>query len=170
MRFSIIILLIALTSCSSFKRTVVTAALTGAIVGAVGGAAFSPDEESRDRNTYLFGVAGAVAAAGTAFLFRDGPMNKNLQTPMLLDEDRQTHKEVPLFDFSPQLKNIKPEVTFKPIKKFEVPLEKLPKSLEGKVKKQYIIEYEAEARTLNIGSRTIQISPFKAWEHVYEEQ
>ena len=76
---------------------------------------------------------------------------------------------VPLFDFSPELKNIKPEVNFKPIKKYEVPLEKLPKELEGKVKKQFILEYQSEAQTIEIGNRTIQISPFKAWEHIYEQ-
>lgn len=170
MKFNLLFLLIILSSCSTFKRTVVSAALTGAIVGAAGGSAFSPDAESRDRNAYLFGVAGALAGAGTAYLLKDDPKKDAGQTPMILDQDKQTHKEVPLFDFSPQLKNIKPEVTFKPIKKYEVPLEKLPKSLEGKVKKQYIIEYEAQARTLNIGTRTIEISPFKAWEHVYEKQ
>jgi hypothetical protein len=58
---------------------------------------------------------------------------------------------------------------FKPVKKYEVPQEKLPNELMGKVKKQYIIEYEAEARTIELGNRTIQISPFKAWEHTYEK-
>jgi hypothetical protein len=76
---------------------------------------------------------------------------------------------VPLFDFSPELKHVRPEVNFKPVKKYEVPLEKLPTELEGKVKKQFIIEYESDARTLEIDNRTIQISPFKAWEHVYEK-
>jgi hypothetical protein len=145
-------------------------ALTGAIVGVAGGSTFSPNTESREQNAFIFGVAGALAGAGSAYLFKDSPTQGVEQTPMIMDNDSLSHKEVPLFDFSPQLKNIKPEVTFKPVKKYEVPLEKLPKSLEGKVKKQYIIEYEAEARTLNIGTRTIEISPFKAWEHVYEEQ
>jgi hypothetical protein len=94
---------------------------------------------------------------------------KRIKESLLLDQEIQHHKEVPLFDFSPELKNIKPEVNFKPIKKYEVPLEKLPPQLQGKVKKQFIIEYESGARTLEIGNRTIQISPFKAWEHVYEE-
>lgn len=88
---------------------------------------------------------------------------------MILDSPVQTHKEVPLFDFSPELKDIRPEVNFKPLKKFEVPLEQLPPELQGKVKKQFIIEYESEGRTLEIDNRTIEISPFKAWEHVYEK-
>ena len=170
MKFSLLILIIIVNiSCSSFKRTAVASAITGAIIGAAGGSAFSPNQESEDRNAYVFGLTGALVGIGNAFLFKEDKQSHKQQAPMILEEDYQTHKEVPLFDFSPQLKNIRPEVTFKPVKKFEVPLEKLPKSLEGKVKKQYIIEYKAEARTLNIGKRTIQISPFKAWEHVYEE-
>lgn len=169
MKFSLLLIMVVVSSCSSFTRTVVATAFTGAVIGATGGAAFSPDEESINRNAYLFGVAGALAGVGAAYLLEGRSKQLEQQAPMILDQDLQTHKEVPLFDFSPQLKNIRPEVTFKPIKKFEVPLEKLPKSLEGKVKKQYIIEYEAEARTLKLGNRTIEISPFKAWEHVYEE-
>lgn len=169
MRTSFAILLIMLSSCSSFKRTLISSALTGGMLGAIGGNTFSPNEESRDRNAYLFGAVGALTGMGLAYLFRDREETDEGKNRMLLDQDNQTHKEVPLFDFSPELKNIRPEVTFKPLTKYEVPLEKLPKSLEGKVKKQYIIEYEAQARTLNIGTRTIEISPFKAWEHVYEE-
>jgi hypothetical protein len=109
-----------------------------------------------------------VAGAGLAYLFYDSP-EKKIKESMLLDQPTQNHKEVPLFDFSPELKNIKPEVNFKPVKKYEVPLEKLPKELEGKVKKQFILEYQSEAQTIDVGNRTIQISPFKAWEHVYEQ-
>lgn len=167
MKCSFLILLIFLTSCSSLKKSLGAGAIIGGIVGATGGAVFSPDEYSRDKNAYMGGVIGAIAGAGLAYLFHDDPKKKTAD-PMLLDGPTQTHQEVPLFDFSPELKNIKPEVNFKPMKKYEVPLEKLPPELEGKVKKQYIIEYESEARTLEIDNRTIQISPFKAWEHVYE--
>jgi ABC-type glutathione transport system ATPase component len=73
---------------------------------------------------------------------------KDVKSHYYLDQEIQHHKEVPLFDFSPELKNIKPEVNFKPIKKYEVPLEKLPKELEGKVKKQFILEYESECSKL----------------------
>lgn len=155
-------------SCSSFKRSVVASAVTGLIVGAAGGATFSPDAESVNQNAYLFGIAGAAIGVGAAYFLKEEDKSKKQITPMIMEESLETHKELPLFDFSPHLKNVRPEVSFKPVKKFEVPIEKLPKSLEGKVKKQFIIEYEADARTLNIGNRTIQISPFKAWEHVYE--
>jgi len=59
-------------------------------------------------------------------------------------------------------------VSFKPVKKYDVPLEKLPENLKGKVKKQYLLEYETEGKTIQYEGRTIEISPFKAWEHVYE--
>ena len=108
---------------------------------------------------------GKTTTAAGYLLFEDP---KKPKPPMMLDEPMQTHQEVPLFDFSPELGKVKPEVSFKPVKRYEVPQEKLPKELEGKVKKQYIIEYEAEARTIEIDNRTIQISPFKAWEHAYE--
>lgn len=168
MRVTSLVVLILLTSCSTLKRSVTSGALIGGLVGGSGGAVFSPDEESTNKNAYLGGVIGAVAGAGIAYLMHEKPKPK-VNESMLLDSPVQNHKEVPLFDFSPELKNIKPEVNFKPIKKYEVPLEKLPKELEGKVKKQFILEYQSEAQTIEIGNRTIQISPFKAWEHIYEQ-
>lgn len=164
----LIILSFLLTSCSTLKRSVMSGALIGGIAGGSGGAIFSPESASRDKNAYLFTIVGATVGAGLAYLLHDGP-EKKARAPMILDEPIQTHKDVPLFDFSPELKQIRPEVNFKPVKKFEVPLEKLPPELEGKVKKQFIIEYESDARTIEIDNRTIQISPFKAWEHIYEK-
>jgi hypothetical protein len=168
MKSSLMLALIFLSSCSSLKKSVGVGAIIGGVVGGTGGAVFSPDHYSRDKNAYLGGVLGAIFGAGLAYLFHDEP-KKKVADPMFLDAPVQTHQDVPLFDFSPELKHIKPEVNFKPMKKYEVPQEKLPPELEGKVKKQYIIEYESEARTLEINNRTIQISPFKAWEHVYEK-
>ncbi len=168
MKCSLLIVLFFLSSCSTFKKSIGAGAIVGGLVGGTGGAVFSPDQYSRDKNAYMGSVIGALAGAGLAYLLHDEPKKKTV-SPMLLDEPTQLHKEVPLFDFSPELKHIRPEVNFKPVKKYEVPLEKLPTELEGKVKKQFIIEYESDSRTLEIDNRTIQISPFKAWEHVYEK-
>ena len=168
MKSSTLICLILLSSCSTLKKSIVSGAVIGGMAGAGGGAIFSPNDYSRDKNAYVFGVMGALVGAGLGYLFHEEPKKAGYKSPMILDEPIQNHQEVPLFDFSPELKNVKPEVNFKPVKKYEVPQEKLPKELEGKVKKQYIIEYEADARTLELGNRTIQISPFKAWEHTYE--
>lgn len=168
MKTKMLFILILCSSCSTLKKSMTSGALIGGLVGGTGGAVFSPDRESTDKNTYLGGVIGAIAGLGVAYLIHDKPQKKAKES-MLLDQSIQNHKEVPLFDFSPELKNIKPEVNLKPVKKYEVPLEKLPKELEGKVKKQFILEYQSEAQTIDIGNRTIQISPFKAWEHVYEQ-
>ena len=167
MKISFLVLILFSSSCSTLKKSLVSGAFLGGVVGGTGGAIFSPDQESQSKNAYMFSVVGAVAGAGLAYLLYDDPTKP--KPPMMLDEPSETHQSVPLFDFSPELKHIKPEVNFKPVKKYEVPQEKLPPELEGKVKKQFIIEYESEARTFEIDNRTIQISPFKAWEHVYEK-
>ena len=92
----------------------------------------------------------------------------------LKGEGQNQTKDVGLFDFAPELKNIKPDVSFKPVKKYDVPLEKLPDNLKGKGKgkgkgkKQYLLEYETEGKTIQYEGRSIEIAPFKAWEHVYE--
>ncbi|HAZ12505.1 MAG: hypothetical protein A2X86_19805 [Bdellovibrionales bacterium GWA2_49_15] len=159
--------LLVFYSCSTLKRTILSAGITGAVIGGMGGSVFSPTREDQDKNAYLFGVIGAATGAGLAYLLSDEHSKEKLQPAMLLEDPAP--KEIPLFDFSPELQNVKPEVSFKPVKKYEVPLATLPKELEGKVKKQFIIEYEAEARTIALGNRTIEISPFKAWEHIYEK-
>lgn len=169
MMLKIFCILFLCTSCSSLKKSIATGAILGGVTAAGGGAIFSPDPYSRDKNAYMFGVLGALVGAGLGYLFHEEPKKPGYKSPMILDEPVQNHQEVPLFDFSPELKSVKPEVNFKPVKKYEVPQEKLPPELEGKVKKQYIIEYEADARTIDLGNRTIQISPFKAWEHTYEK-
>jgi len=166
---SLLILMIGLFhSCSTLNRSVLTGALAGGTLGASGGAVFSPSPNDRDKNTYIFGVLGSVLGAGIAYLLWDDPKPQKIQTPMIMDDHLPPKAELPLFDFAPELENVRPEVTFRPLSKFEVPVADLPPELQGKVKKQFIIEYEADARTINIGNRTIEISPFKAWEHVYE--
>ena len=167
MKFSFILLTLFCVSCSTLNKSMIAGAIFGGLAGSLGGGVFSPDAESRDKNAYLFGMIGAAAGTAVAYGTWNDPKGKHTPS-MMLDEPVQTHQEVPIFDFSPDLKHVKPEVNFKPVKKYEVPQEKLPKELEGKVKKQYIIEYEAEAQTLEIDNRTIQISPFKAWENTYE--
>jgi hypothetical protein len=167
-KFTLLMLMLFLMeSCSTLKRSMGAGAIVGGLVGGAGGAVFSPNRESVDQNAYLFSLLGAAAGVGVAYLMQEKP--KEEVKHMLIDREVETHQNVPLFDFSPELAQIRPEVNFKPVKRYEVPLEKLPTELEGKVKKQFIIEYESEARTLQIDNRTIQISPFKAWEHIYEK-
>ncbi len=167
MRFKSISLICILTSCSTLKKTIVVSSLVGASIGATGGFVFSPDKDSTNKNAYLFGVAGGLVGAGIAYLLDDSRAKQ--MTPMILEDQPKQQEKLPLFDFAPDLKDIRPEVNFQPIKKYEVPLEKLPPELEGKVKKQFLIEYQSEPRTIEINNKTIEIGPFKAWEHIYEK-
>jgi hypothetical protein len=175
MRINAILFLIAvfISGCSSLRGTLITSSVLGGSLGAMSGVIFSPNTESKPGNALIFGTIGAVAGAliGNYFYSND-PENRDLKQ-MLYEKDlkgsgpNQT-KDVGLFDFAPELKNIKPDVSFKPVKKYDVPMEKLPENLKGKVKKQYLLEYETEGKTIQYEGRTIEIAPFKAWEHVYE--
>lgn len=160
-----------LSSCSSLRGSISTGSIIGGSLGAMSGMVFSPNKESRNGNALIFGALGAGAGALLAhYLYTNDPENKDLKQMLIPDDPlKKKGEEVPLFDFSPELKNMKPELSFKPIKKYEVPIEKLPESLQGKVKKQYLLEYESEAKTIQYQGKTIEISPFKAYEHVYEE-
>ncbi len=157
------------TGCSTLKKTIITTSFTGAAIGGAGGAIFSPNRDSVSKNAFIFSLLGAGIGALGGYLMHDRPISQKKLKNMLLDDEKKIPQEIPLFDFSEELKKLKPKVTFKPVKKYQVPLKKLPKELQGKVKKQFIMEYQSEAQTIKIGNRTFQISPFKAWEHIYEE-
>ena len=172
MRISLIsLVLVLLTGCSSLRGSLSTGAIIGGSLGAMSGMVFSPNKESRNGNALIFGALGAGAGALLAnYLYTSDPENRDLKQMMIPDDPlKMKSEEVPLFDFTPELKNIKPELSFKPVKKYEVPIEKLPDELKGKVKKQYLLEYETDAKTIQYQGKTIEISPFKAYEHVYEE-
>lgn len=167
----IMIILLFSSSCSSLRGSLTTGSLIGGTLGAMSGAVFSPNKDSVPGNALVFGAIGAGAGALLAhYFYTNDPENRDLKQMIILDDPlKKKQEEVPLFDFNPELKNIKPELSFKPIKKYEVPIEKLPESLQGKVKKQYLLEYESEAKTIQYQGKTIEIAPFKAYEHVYEE-
>ncbi len=174
MRISLIFIVLLSTcsvGCSSLRGAITTGSIIGGSLGAMSGMVFSPNKDSRNGNALIFGSLGAGAGALLAhYFYNNDPENRDLKQMMIPDDPlKKRSEEVPLFDFSPELKNIKPELSFKPLKKYEVPIEKLPESLQGKVKKQYLLEYESEAKTIQYQGKTIEISPFKAYEHVYEE-
>jgi hypothetical protein len=158
------------SSCSSLRGTLITGSIIGGSIGAMSGVVFSPNKASTPGNALIFGTIGAgLGALLGHYFYTNDPENRDLKQMILPDDKQKNSKtEVPLFDFNPDLKNIRPDVTFKPVKKYEVPMEKLPKNLEGKVKKQFLMEYETEGKTIQYEGRTIEIAPFKAWEHVYE--
>jgi hypothetical protein len=175
MRFKLILLIfgVLLSGCSSLRGTLLTGSVLGGSLGAISGIVFSPNKESKPGNALVFGAIGAgLGALIGHYFYTNDPENRDLKQ-MLYEKDLKGNgqnqtKDVGLFDFAPELKNIKPDVSFKPVKKYDVPLEKLPDNLKGKVKKQYLLEYETEGKTIQYEGRTIEIAPFKAWEHVYE--
>jgi hypothetical protein len=175
MRTNTILFLLSmlLSGCSSLRGTLITGSLLGGSFGAMSGVVFSPNQESKPGNALIFGAIGAgLGALIGHYFYTNDPENRDLKQ-MLYEKDLKGNgenrsKDVGLFDFAPELKNIKPDVSFKPVKKYDVPLEKLPENLKGKVKKQYLLEYETEGKTIQYEGRTIEIAPFKAWEHVYE--
>lgn len=172
MRISLLIFIcFYITGCSSLRGSITVGSILGGTLGAMSGVVFSPNKESRPGNALVFGAIGAGAGAWLShYLYTNDPENRDLKQMIIPDDQKNKKAEaVPLFDFNPELKNIKPELTFKPLKKYEVPIEKLPESLQGKVKKQYLLEYESEAKTIQYQGKTIEIAPFKAYEHVYEE-
>lgn len=174
MRINILIfpmLSILLSSCSTLRGSITAGGIIGGTLGAMSGTVFSPNKDSVPGNALVFGALGAGAGALLAhYLYTNDPENRDLKQ-MMIPELAPINKkeEVPLFDFHPELKNIKPDLSFKPVKKYEIPIEKLPESLQGKVKKQYLLEYESEGKTIQYEGKTIDIGPFKAYEHVYEE-
>lgn len=155
------------SSCSSLRKNVVLGSIAGATVGASGGYLFSPNEESRGKNAYLFGlIGGALSGLGTYYLLKK---EERPQKSLLL-EDRKMNENmsIPLFNLSDDMTGLPAKVEFKPVKKYEVPQGKLPPQLKGKVKKQILIEYETKGSTMQLKGKTIQIAPFKAWEVKYE--
>lgn len=74
MRYSIVLLMsVAFTSCStlSLKERVLVGTGIGAAIGAIGGAALSPNSESQGLNALIFGLSGAVVGGAAALIFTD---------------------------------------------------------------------------------------------------
>ena len=177
----ILILAMLFSSCSSFRASILSGATSGALIGGISGAVLSPDRESTPANALLFSGLGALLGMGASYLiYKADPENQELPAMIMAPEkkfsgveqsgDEGESIESPgVFGFDSELKNLKPEIKFVPTKKYEVPLEKLPPELKDKVKKQFVLEYEVQSQTLQYQNRTIEIGPFKAWEHVYEQ-
>ncbi len=67
---TLLILLVTLSGCASLtgRKRITVAAGMGAGAGALGGAALSPNEESRALNALVFGLSGALLSGGLAVL------------------------------------------------------------------------------------------------------
>jgi hypothetical protein len=169
MYFRVIFLLIFLTGCSTLGKTVSVSSLAGSVIGGAGGAIFSPERESRDKNAFVFGLTGAAVGAFVGYLVYERPQDQRPHNDMILDKEDEPQLSAPLLDFSPEFKDMKTNLDFKPVKKYEVPVEQLPEALKGKAKKQFVLEYVTDPKTIKVGNRTIQIDSFKAWEQIYED-
>ena len=165
----ILILCLLFSSCSTMKKTMFTASLGGSVIGGTGGVVFSPNRESTQKNAFIFSLLGAGIGAMLGYMAYDKPDHQKMKPSMLLDQN-PSEVEVPIFNSNSGLKDIKPKINLMANGKYKVPLKDLPNELKGKVKKQYVLEYVSEPQTIKVGSRTIQIDSFKAWEHVYEDE
>jgi len=90
----------------------ITGVILGSIAGSIGGSVFSPNDEDRSKNAYMFGALGGALGTGTGYLLYKDPEVKKREQDRLLIEDAK--KNLPIFEFSEELKGIKPEVTFTP--------------------------------------------------------
>ena len=163
-----LLLLITLMSCSSMKKTLIYSGLAGGMTGAAAGTLLSPDKESRGGNALIFGLLGAAVVAVTgAALYQDDPRNYKLKHML---ENHSPHDEMNPNDLEIGLGQIKIDADLKKNEAYEVPLKKLPKELEGKVNKQFLIKYQSKERYIKKGNKTFYIPAFDVYEHAYGDK
>jgi hypothetical protein len=154
-----------LSSCSSLKRTLVYSAASGAVAGASSGVLLSPNKESRGANGVVFGLVGAALTGLVGYaLYEDDPRNyklKHMLTPK---------KEVEEDDLAIDLGKIKINADLTKKESHSVPVTNLPKELEGKVSKQFLIKYQSKERYVKKGNKTFYIPSFSVFEHAYEDK
>lgn len=161
----VITILLAITGCSSMKKTLIYSSLAGGMTGATAGAMLSPNKESRGANAAVFGLIGAgVAALAGYALYKDDPRNYKLKN-MLRDEQTINPDEIEL-----GLGDIKIDANLEKKEAYKVPVKDLPKQLQGKVNKQYLIKYKSKERYVKKGNKTFYIPAFEVFEHAYDEQ
>ena len=159
----IILLVSFITSCSTLKKTIIYSSLAGGMAGATSGVLLSPDKENRGANAAVFGLIGAgVAALAGYALYQEDPRNQKLK-PML-DMDLDNPNKVDL-----DLDGLNIEANLSQSDKYMSPKMDLPKELEGKIKKQYLIKYQSKERYINKGAKTYYIPPFQIYEHAYDQ-
>lgn len=161
---TLLLLSTILSSCSSFKRTAVVSALSGALVGGIGGSVFSPNESDIPKNAFIFSGLGALLGTGLAFLLKEEKASVNL-TPMILDDlpSKGSKKPIdPLYEFNGV--NLTPTIELKPISKYKIEDKDLPESMRGHVPQRSLIEYYIPEKIINHEGKTIKIEAHKAFE------
>jgi hypothetical protein len=161
----LIVIALSFTSCASLKKTLIYSALSGGLAGSATGIALSPDKASRGANAAVFGLIGAgiVAMSGYA-LYQDDPRNYKLKH-MLMDK-----KEIDSSELELGLGDLKIDANLEKKEAYRVPVTELPKELQGKVNKQYLIKYQSKERYVKKGNKTFYIPSFEVFEHAYDEK
>lgn len=163
-----LILLITFSSCSTLKKTIIYSSLAGATVGATSGVLLSPNKESRGANAVVFGLVGAGVAGLLGYaLYKDDPRNYKLNSMLLDKENNEIITDPNLLQIDLEGLNINANLNKNEI--YEVPLKDLPKELEGKVNKQFLIKYKSKERYIKKGNKTFYIPSFNLYEHSYGE-
>lgn len=161
----LLVSLFFITGCSTLKQSMTTASILGGVAGGLAGGMLSPNKASVAPNAAVFGALGAIVGGASAYyLHKSDPENFPIE-PMTLDSDKLQSN---YSESSEENAGFTPVFKLNPSKKYLVPTEPLPDQLMGKVKKQYLIEYETPEQMIQLEGKTLIIPPFKAWEHSYE--
>ena len=165
-KYIILILIFTMTSCSSMKKTIIYSSLAGGIAGSVSGAVLSPDKESQGGNAAIFGLIGAgIAGLAGYALYKDDPRNYKLDNMLLDDGKKKVDLDPNLVPIG--LENLTIGAELNKNEAYEVPLKKLPKELQGKVNKQFLIKYQSKERYIKKGNKTYYVPAFDIYEHGY---
>ena len=162
------ILILAVTSCSTMKKTLIYSSLAGGVTGATAGAILSPNKESRGANAAVFGLVGAGLAALAGYaLYKDDPRNYKLDQ-MLMEEKKAGVLYNPN-ELEIGLGSLNIDANLSKEEAYKVPVKELPEKLKGKVNRQFLIKYQSKERYVKKGNKTFYIPAFDVYEHAYGE-
>lgn len=151
MNLKILMLFLILSSCSSYKRTMIYSSLSGCATGGLSGRALSPNKESKNANL-LFGCAigGAITAGVSHLLYEDNPLNKTLP-PMKLDKTDEINQST--IDLGKIQLNLNP----KAVSKHPIPIENLPDDMKRFVDTPYVIKHYQPPTTIKEKNKIIYL-------------
>ena len=158
--------LLMTSSCSTMRKSVFYAGLSGMTLGIVGSASLSPDKESIAPNMAVWGSLGALVGAALGYLFfMDDPENREL--PSMLTSGAASRNKAEFF--APINKLEAETITPTDSKKYKLESGPLPDHLKGKVQTPVIIEHDIPERVEHLeNGKAITVEQHKAWEVDYE--